>query len=126
MDVSRIELFCEEKNVGKICRLLMGLALEPPKILPVVNVDFAAGKLKPVTNGKLIALFVDWLKKKKIKTLTPDDLKNFVREQAGRPESAYVKLRADAQASGIIRKSGAGKQTRYAVAGGLLKQKRGK
>jgi hypothetical protein len=126
--VSRIELFCDDKNVGRICRALIGLALEPPKVTPVINAGKTNAGLQPVSNGKLLSLFVEWLKKEKLKEINHADLKHFVTSVAGRPESAYAKLRTDAQAAHVIRKEGTGKSCRYivTVAWKPTRKKRGK
>jgi len=120
--VSRVVCFCDDKRVGAVLRALAGLVHEKPTVEPVVNVNVKGGKLEPATNGRLLSMFVDWLRKKKIKKLTHTDLKTFV-TSVGRVESAYVGLRKDAQALGVIKKTGSGKNAYYMVAGGLHKLK---
>jgi len=121
-NVSRIEAFCDDKNVGKVLRLLAGMVYDVPKVTPVVNAKAKGSTLEPATNGRLLSLFSAWLKKSKLTEVTHADLKLFV-VSVGRVESAYTKLRADAQAAGVLKKHGAGKTARYVVAGAKAKPK---
>lgn len=114
MEISRIEFFCDERNVGKIMRMLAGLALESPKVVPVVNAEAKGGKVGAATNGELISLFTAYLKKHKLTTIKVSGVRDFLHTIGKAPTSAAYLLKK-AQEYGLLRKAGKGKDTGYSV-----------
>jgi hypothetical protein len=82
MDISRVEFFCKDGKVGEVLRLLAGIALEVPKVTPVVNAKKGKNGLEEQTSGKASDMFVVHQTKQGPEFGT-DELRNFL-ETIGR------------------------------------------
>jgi hypothetical protein len=120
MEISRVVFFTEDKNVGKLLRSLVGVAVQQPTVEPVHNAKVKGGGIVAATNGELLSLLVDHLRKAHVKAIVPADLKAFV-QQVGRPESAYSTLRTQAQDAGVLKKKGHGASVSYTVSPKIAK-----
>ena len=120
-EISRIEVFCEDKLVGRIQRALAGLGVLNVKSMPVANAKADKnGKVKAESSGDLLEMLVVWLRDKKLKTVTPKDLQQFA-VSAGRAATSYSVVLARAIAAKILKKSKGtgGKTVRYDVLRGV-------
>jgi hypothetical protein len=110
----RIECFCEDKKLAGVLHALAGQVIGMPGVTPVVNVEVKAGKLKQVTNGKLIDLFAEHLRTDKPEIINADYMRQFLRAM-GRSNKSYSHLLKKAQDTKLIRKTGKGTASRYTV-----------
>jgi hypothetical protein len=123
MSISRVELFCDDLKVGKVLRALAGLALQPPKVQPVINAEMRGGEVAAeATNGALLELFRKWLIKKKLSVVVAAHIKRFLSE-SGLAEGKYGYLLKRAKESGLVRQKGRGIRSSYLVVG--AKKRRG-
>jgi len=82
--------------------------------VPVANATKRGDGVKAPTNGTLLGLFADALKKQGAKKVTPAEARAFV-SSVGRPEGAYSQLLAYAVETGLLKKKGIGRNTYYEV-----------
>lgn len=96
-------VFCEDKNLAKCLSALKGLCTIPETPQEVANADrMSGGRVVPrVLNGKALEVFKDHIKRNKIKTMTPADLREFM-TSIGRKN--YDPLLKKAVAAGILKK----------------------
>jgi hypothetical protein len=85
----KIEIFVEDKKLAEALRGLVGLALEAPKVTPIVNAKAHKGKVVAATNGDPIELFQKYARDKALKdSVTVKDLKGFA-SSIGRSATSY-------------------------------------
>lgn len=115
-EISRIEVYCEDKLVGRIQRMLAGIGVIDIKSMPVTNAKFKNGKIQAKSSGDLLDMFVAWLAEHKIRAVSPKELQQFMKE-AGRSAAAYQTLRAKAIDAKILKKTKgtSGKTVTYTV-----------
>lgn len=103
-DISRIEIFCDDRVVGKIQRLLAGAGgVYEVKATPVVNGKAGPNGMEAKSPGKLLDLFAAWLKTTKKKELAAQDFRDF-QSSIGRSPSGYSNVVARAVTARLIRK----------------------
>jgi len=112
--ISRIELFCDDRKVGEVLRLVAGVAIGQPSVQPVVNAENKDGQLKAESSGDKIALFRKWLAKKKLAEVNSDLGREFCKSVGSDPES-YNYLFGKARDLGLLRKVGKGTHSRWKV-----------
>jgi hypothetical protein len=114
----RIEAFCDDKNLPRVLHALTGLLLGTPKIQPVANAQASNGVIKAKVNGDLAALFEAHVKRHRLATVTPKQLKEFAVEH-GYSEKSYSNiLTRMIEAKHLRKKQGTkGQNTLYVVTG---------
>jgi hypothetical protein len=113
MEISRVEFFCLDKKVGEVLRLLAGVALDVPKVTPVVNAKKGRNGLEQ-EHGSTMEAFVKYIKRNKLKEVTAAQGRELMRE-LGMRERNYSNLFRHALESGILRRRGSGMKTRWIV-----------
>jgi len=114
MEISRVVFFCPDRKVGEVLRALTGIAIGTPEVIPVTNAKRTRNGLAQQHASSLEA-FVQYLKKRKLKEVTPADGKDFMRG-LGQREKNYSNAFRHAADAGILRKRGSGMKTRWMVA----------
>jgi len=113
--VFRIEFFCDDKKLHLALRALAGLAVGQPAVLPVVNVKKTkGGGLAQQTNGRLVEIFTEHLRKTKPATIKAADVQSFLAD-AGLSNKNYGYLLRQLQAARLIKKTGKGTASVYKV-----------
>jgi len=111
----RITFFCDDKKLSDVVHALAGLTLGTPRIEPVINAEVAPdGSIKQRTNGQLIDLFADYLKKSKQTEINATFVRQFLSGIGMSPKSANHVL-TQAREAKMIKKVGAPTESRYAV-----------
>jgi hypothetical protein len=116
-EISRIEIFCEDKLVGRIQRTLAGLGVLNVKSMPVTNAKIGKnGKLEAKSSGDLLEMFITDMRDRKMKTITPEGLQTFMAE-AGRSIKSYSNLLTKAIAAKVLKrtKGTSGRTIRYDI-----------
>jgi hypothetical protein len=114
-EITRVEILVKDKDVGKLHRLLVGLALEAPKSQPVVNAKLGKNGVHANTSGSLCDLFMDYITKNKPTELTPTQIDEFC-VSVGRPAKSARYYAIDCgKKAGFLRKTGKGKMVKYIV-----------
>jgi hypothetical protein len=115
-EMFRVELFCEDKNLPRVLRALTGLVTTTPKIQPVANAEFTDGQIKQRTNGNAIELFKDWVRKRKIDTVSPTEIRQFAVEH-GYMEKSYSLILKNLVLAKVVRRDPKkkGMHSRYVV-----------
>ncbi len=114
MDISRVEFFCKDGKVGEVLRLLAGIALETPKVTPVVNAKRKGNHLEQVTHGSTVEMFRAWLGQNKVTEVNSNIGREYCKSVGKRPES-YNYLFAAARDEGLLRKTGKGTHSKWKV-----------
>lgn len=110
----RGEFFCDDKQVVGLHYLLQGRVYDL-KLIPVVNATKQNGKLVATTDGNLISMFSEYLKKHKIAgEVSADTMREFL-TSVGKSESSRGYLVVKAVEVGVLKKTGKGRATRYLV-----------
>jgi hypothetical protein len=112
----RVSLFCDDKKLAEILRGLTGLAIGSPEVAPVVNGAKQNGKAVAAGNGDLFADFDNYVKKHKLKEITPAGMKMFARE-IGRAESSHTYFAKRLVNAHLLKKTGKGAKVVYVVTG---------
>ncbi len=107
-DLFKVEFFVEDKNLAKAKRALMGLALEM-RDTPVNNAVAAGGKIKAATPGTMIDLFLEQVKKMKVKEVTPAMMRQFA-VAIGRSEKSYSNMLRELLSAGVLKRKANGKK----------------
>lgn len=113
----RIEFFCDDKRVGEVLRLIGTVGAYDVKAVPVVNAEKQTnGTVKARINGGVVEMLSDYIKSHKLKTITPDHMRDFQRS-IGRAPGGYSHALALAMKVGLLRKNDASnrKGTTYEV-----------
>lgn len=111
----RVDFMCEDKNLHKALRALIGIANAPgPQAKPVENAIKKNGKLTAETNGTQQEMFQVWLRKNKLTEINAGQIRLFLQSIGGSANSYANLLRKSIQA-GILKKTGKGTLSKYAV-----------
>lgn len=112
----RIEAFCDDKNLPRVLHALMGLVHGQPAIQPVANAKVVKGEVRAKVNGNLVELFTAHIKKNKLATVAPADIKAFAMENGYAAGSYSLFLKRMLQAKFLKKKTGTtGKKIVYTV-----------
>lgn len=104
-EISRIEIFCEDKLVGRVQRALAGLGVLNVKSMPVANAKADKnGKVKAESSGDLLEMFLIWAEKHSVKTITPEGLRGFMVD-SGRSASSYQVILQKAVVAKVLKKT---------------------
>src|SRR5215472_13066464 len=69
-NISRLEIFCDDRNVMPIKRWLLGIkGVYEVKDTPVINAVASGNKIKAKTPGNTVAMLADYLRRNKITTV---------------------------------------------------------
>lgn len=113
----RIEAFCDDKNLPRVLHALTGLVHGQPAIQPVANAKVVKGEVRAKVNGNLVELFAAHIKKNKLTTVAPSDIKAFAMENGYAAGSYSLFLKRMLQAKFLKKKAGTtGAKTIYTVA----------
>lgn len=112
-EISRIEIFCEDRQVGRIQRMLVGLVIKLAS-QPVVNASVTKNGLQAKTGGSALEMLAHHLRTTKKKVITAKELQAFM-QQIGRSPWSYTILRDQAVTTKLLVKLGKGKSTKYRV-----------
>jgi hypothetical protein len=114
----RIECFCDDRKLAAVLLAMQGLLLDIPKVQPVANAAVKNGELVAETNGTAVAMFVAYLRKKKIGEVNAAITKDFLSGQ-GRSPNSYSSLLRGCINQGFLKKAGGktgkGHKTQYVV-----------
>ena len=111
----RIEVYCDDKKLAYVLWALAGHVLGSPNVMPVVNAKKSGGKIKQATNGKLLDLFTDHVRKEPQGTsISARYVKDFL-QGIGNSSASYGYVLKNAQAAKVIRKVGKGTHSKYAI-----------
>jgi hypothetical protein len=116
------DVYCDDKKVGDVLRALLGLVVGIPKAIPVINAKAERGKIKALTNGKLIDMFAHYITSQKADTIKPAEVKAWLKKM-GRSPLSYGYLQKQAVKSGLLKKTGATSNSLYYVIRALPKPK---
>lgn len=87
-------VFCQDKNVGEVLRVLAGLVVQPPVPVPLVNASVGkngVGAASPATD--IVELFATHVKKKDV--VTSKDVQAFLTANGrAKGSAAYIVTRA--------------------------------
>lgn len=103
----RVVFFCDDRRLADTLRALQGLSTGVPQATPVVNAEIENGKIRAVSNGSAVALFQEFLKKKKINEVNAGVAKKFLKTIGRSPASANYLLK-QANKAGALRPLKAG------------------
>lgn len=105
----KIEVMVDDNKLAQALYALTGIARGQPAVVPVVN-------MKPngeaATNGRMIDLFAEWLKREKPESLKANDLRDFLKS-IGKAPSSYQHLVREAIKAHLITKRGKGSGMTY-------------
>lgn len=124
-DMTRVECVVRDKDVGKVQRLLVGIALQAPVIQPVVNARLGKNGIKAETGGSLCELLLNHVAKHKLNELTVPDLKAWLASVNRAESSVHYAVKCGIEA-GYLRRVGEGKNVRYLVSQSKAQPKRKK
>jgi hypothetical protein len=113
-EVTRVVVLVRDKDVGKLQRLCVGLALQAPTSEPVVNAVIGKNGVSAKTTGNLCEMFHDYLRDQKMTEITPAQGRAFL-AAIGRPASSSQYLWKCGQEGGYLKRSGKGHATKYLV-----------
>jgi len=100
----RIEIFVEDKKLAEALRGLVGLALEAPKVTPIVNAKAHKGKVVAATNGDPIELFQKYAHDKGLKDeIKVNDFRDFTKA-IGRSANSYSHFITKLVKANVIKK----------------------
>lgn len=115
MEISRVELFCDDRKVGIVLRLLAGIALETPKVTPVINAKKKNNQLvEKIPRGDDIAMFAAYLKQHKLTEVNSTIGREYC-HSIGKPPERYNYLFDKARRAGLLRKTGKGTHSKWVV-----------
>lgn len=111
----KIDFFVDDKNVARVMHALNGVALEL-SVVPVANAKSRGGKVKAVTSGDSIEMFLAWIDKHDIAKITPSVIQDFM-ESLGRQRTSYSAFLGKAIKAGVVKKARGttGKSTVYLI-----------
>ena len=116
-NISRVEIFCEDKHVGTIQRMLAGVGVLSVTSHPVTNAKLQGGKIVAGSSGNAMEMFTAWAKQKKLKAVTNADVREFMK-YAGRSESSFGNFVVRAVQKGVLKaapKNGPKRNKTYAI-----------
>lgn len=106
-EISRVEVFVEDKNLGKLLRGIAGLAVRAPDIRPVVNAELQSGKLVATArNGELVGLFANWIHERKLQEVRAADCRDFLRSIGKKESNATYLIKKALEYGVMVRKKG--------------------
>jgi hypothetical protein len=119
----RIECFVQDRNVAPALRALVGLAIGKPEATPVENAEETNGKIKAVSDGKLVHRFVAWLHNNKASAIRPKEIQDWLQKQGmSKLSGSYVSK--NAVAMGVLRPEGRSSRRVYRIVRALPKPAR--
>lgn len=111
-EISRLEIFCDDKLVMPIKRMLLGMkGIHQINDQPVVNAKADKGTVRAKTSGKIADLLIDYFRSKKLdgQTINANHFRDF-QLSVGRTVSGYSGAIAAAHEAGLIKKNRARNQ----------------
>ena len=89
-NISRLEIFCDDRNVMPIKRMLLGIkGVYEIKDTPVINIaPKPGGGVRAKTSGNVIDMFADYLRSNKITAVKAPVVREF-QKSVGRAPSGY-------------------------------------
>jgi len=112
----RIEAFVEDKRLAEALRALTGIVRNQPSVMPVANLA-EGSELKAATNGSLYSMFEAFLDKSKAESLSPADIREWLKSCGRSVASASsVSFVANlAIKAHRLRRVGQSSKTRYVI-----------
>jgi len=101
----RIECFVDSNKLGEVLSALAGKVRQMSPPTPVINAAKKANGVEQIGRGELIEMFVDHLRKHKIKEFRARTAKEFL-EEHGRSSQSYSYLLDGMRNAGYARRSG--------------------
>jgi len=104
----RLVMFCDDKRLPEVMRSVAGkvMNMEPPT--PVQNASAKGGSVKSLTNGDMVAVFIEYCAKNNIKSITRTELKDWLKAR-GKPGTYIAYFAQKMLGYGVAKKSKAGK-----------------
>lgn len=122
--ISRVAFLCDDLHVGDALRALVGIALEPPTVQPVVNIaQKPNGQLVAKSGGKRHEMLLAHIREHKLTEIKSNDVGGIMRELGLNASNTTSILRTLVQqgvlkrASGAAGKGGSGNSVLYHVVG---------
>jgi hypothetical protein len=102
----KLEFFVESSRLGEVYKALAGKVRNMSAPIPVINAQ-ANGKdrVAAIGRGELIEMFIDWLRKHKLKDFRASDARAFL-EEHGRSHSSYSYLFDGLRDAGLATRTG--------------------
>ena len=115
--ISRVTVFCDDRRVGLVLRVVAGLVIGNPEVVPVINAEAKNGAVQATTgNGTAATMFAAYIRKHKMAVVRTADARDFLQSIGRSPQSATYVL-ARCRENGVLRApTGRGVKTAYKVA----------
>lgn len=114
-EITRVEILVRDRDVGRLQRLLAGIALEQPKSQPVVNASVGTNGVHAKTRGTICDMFREFLITSKVASVTPKDIKAWAQSIGRNPQSAHGYAIKCGITGGYLKRVGKGKGVKYDV-----------
>ncbi len=103
-DISRIEIFCDDRLVQTIKRLLIPMkGIHDIKDQPVINAQAKNGKVHAVTNGSVMEMFIGYARKRKLTEITAAGVAEFMATIGKAPTAAGYLIKLGQEAGMFVK-----------------------
>ena len=103
-NISRVEIFCDDKNVMPIKRMLLGIkGVYEVKDTPVINaMPKHGGGVKAKTSGNVVDMFADYCRKNQLDIVSADNVRDF-QKTIGRSPIGYFNVIEKSKNAGLLK-----------------------